>query len=60
MRNSDENLCFLGRKDILFKDNVEGIINKEIYLDHVVEVDVMEHPLHCVNRDDVLQEINEM
>ena len=61
MRGSDGKLCF-SEMDTgeVWMDYMERITNEENYLDHNVEGDVVEGPVVCVSREDVLQALSEV
>ena len=61
MRGSDGMLCFSEKeRGKVWKDYMEGIMNEENDWDHNVERDTVEGPVVCVNREEVLQELNEV
>ena len=59
MRGSDGKLCFSEKERAkLWKDYMERIINEENDWDHNVG-DAVEEPIVCVNREEMLQPLNE-
>ena len=58
MRGSDEVKSGKERGKV-WKDYVERITNEENYWDHNVEGDVVEDPVVCVGREEVLQALYE-
>ena len=61
MRGSDGKLYFSEKKrDKVWKDYKESIMNEENDLEHSVEGDVVDVPVVYVSRDEVLQVLNEM
>ena len=61
MRGSDGKLCFSEKKrDKVWKDYMERIINEDNDWDHNVEGEAVEGPVACVGRDNVLQALNEI
>ena len=60
MRGSDGKLCFSDKeRGIVWKDYMGRIMNEENDLDRNVEGDVVEGPVVCVSREEVLQALNE-
>ena len=61
MKGSDRKYCFSEKeRGNVWKDCMERIINEENDWDHNVEVDVVEGPVVCICREEVLQALNEM
>ena len=61
MRGSDGMLCYSEMvRGKVWKDYMERIMNEGIDWDHNLEGDAVEGPVVCVNREDVLQALNEM
>ena len=60
MRGSDGKLWFSEmERGKVWKDYMERILNEENDWDHNVEGDVVEGPVVCVSREEVLQALNE-
>ena len=61
MRGSDGKLCFSEKeRGKVWKNYMEWIMNEENDWDRNVEGDVVEGPVVCVSREEVLQELNVM
>ena len=60
MRGSDGKLCFSEKEGgKVWKDYMERIMDEVHYWDHNVEGDVIEGPVDCVSREEVVQALNE-
>ena len=61
MRGSDEKLCFSEKeRGKVRKDYMERIMNEENDRDQNVEGEAVEGPVVCVNREEMLQALNEI
>ena len=61
MRGSDGRLCFIEKERCkVWRDYMERIMNEDNDRDHNVEGDVVEDPVVCVSREDLLRALNEM
>ena len=61
MRGSEGKQCFSeNERGKVWKDYMERIMNKENDWDHNVEGDIVEGPIVRVNREELLQTLNEM
>ena len=61
MKKSQEMLCFSEKEGgNMWKDYMEGIMNKEIDWDHNVDGDVVECPEDCIGREEVVQTLNDL
>ena len=61
MRGSDGKLCFCEKeRGKLWKDHMERIMKEENDRDHDEEEDVVEGPVVCVSREEVLHALNEV
>ena len=59
MRGSDGKLCFTEKKrGKVFKDYMKRIMNEENDWDYKVGRNVVEGPVVCVSREEVLQALN--
>ena len=55
-----ESCVSVRRKEVVWKDYMERIMNKENDWGHNVEGDVVEGVVVCESREEVLQALNEM
>ena len=61
MRGSDGKQCFSEKeRGKVRKDYMERIMNEENHWDQNVQGDAVEGPVVCVNKEEVLQALNEM
>ena len=61
MRGSDGKMCFNEKeRDKVWKDYIERIMNEENDWNRIVEGDAVEGQVVCVNREEVLQALNEI